>query len=272
MIGFMQGRLSPLINGKIQSFPWKFWKDEFPIANKNHFRLIEWTLDKSKLYKNPLMTKVGQKEIKFLSSKHNVSVQSLTGDCFMQEPFYKTSGLKRKVLLKDLSNIIESCDLLGIKYIVFPLVDNGKIENKEQERVLKDGLGQFDSILYTSGIKIIFESDFSPKRLNRFISGFSPDNYGINYDIGNSAANGFDMEDEIDAYGERILNVHVKDRLLHGATVPLGSGNADIPNVLKKLKAIGYNGNCILQTARADDGNHIGILCQYRNQLIEWMH
>ena len=271
MIGFKQGRLSPVVNGKIQAFPWDFWKDEFSIANENDFHLIEWTLDQSTLYKNPLMTEAGQEEIKSLSSKYNVSIQSLTGDCFMQEPFYKINGLNRKVLLKDLFNIIISCDLLGIKYIVFPLVDNGKLENSEQERVLKDGLGQFDSILSASGIKIIFESDFSPNRLNNFISGFSPYNYGINYDIGNSAANGFDSDDEIDAFGERILNVHVKDRLLNGATVPLGLGNADIPKVLKKLNAIGYNGNCILQTARAEDGNHIGAHCQYRDQLIKWM-
>ena len=86
-----------------------------------------------------------------------------------------------------------------------------------------------------------------------------------------SAASGFDSHDEIEAYGHRILNLHIKDRLLHGATVPLGSGNADIPKALKKLKSIGYNGNCILQTARAKDGNHIGTLCKYRDQLARWM-
>ena len=31
-IGFMQGRLSPLIGGKIQSFPWDNWECEFAIA------------------------------------------------------------------------------------------------------------------------------------------------------------------------------------------------------------------------------------------------
>ena len=101
--------------------------------------------------------------------------------------------------------------------------------------------------------------------------GFSSENYGINYDTGNSAALGFDSEEEIKAYGQRILNVHIKDRLLHGDTVPLGNGNADIPNVLKELNAINYNGNYILQTARAVDENHTGVLCQYRDQVIKWM-
>ena len=78
-------------------------------------------------------------------------------------------------------------------------------------------------------------------------------------------------EEEIKAYGRRILNVHIKDRILHGTTVPLGQGNADIPKVLKELDSIGYNGNFILQTARAVDENHTTILSQYRDQFIKWM-
>jgi len=30
-IGFMQGRLSPQVNGKIQAFPWSHWQSELPI-------------------------------------------------------------------------------------------------------------------------------------------------------------------------------------------------------------------------------------------------
>ena len=31
-IGFMQGRLSPLVNNQIQSFPLGNWENDFPIA------------------------------------------------------------------------------------------------------------------------------------------------------------------------------------------------------------------------------------------------
>ena len=99
MIGFMQGRLSPLVDGKIQAFPWDHWNNEFSIANKYGFNLIEWTLDQKRLYENPLMTEVGQKEIKGLSIKNKISIQSLTGDCFMQAPFYKVRGKNRENIL-----------------------------------------------------------------------------------------------------------------------------------------------------------------------------
>ena len=52
-IGFMQGRLSSIVGNKIQSFPWKNWKEEFKIGNKLNFKILEWTLDFKKLYSNP---------------------------------------------------------------------------------------------------------------------------------------------------------------------------------------------------------------------------
>ena len=270
-IGFMQGRLSPLVNGKIQAFPWDHWRDEFSIANEHGFKIMEWTLDQDELYENPLMTKDGQIEIRELSHKYEISISSLTGDCFIQAPFYKVTEKDRESLLQDLQNIITACGLLKIEFIVFPLVDNGSLENSEQEKTLLKGLALFEPDLRKYGIQIIFESDFIPDRLKYFINQFSTENYGINYDIGNSAALGYNPTEEFEAYGHRILNVHIKDRLLHGTTVPLGHGNADIPKVLKKLNAINYSGNYILQTARSADENHAGFLCQYRDQVLKWM-
>jgi L-ribulose-5-phosphate 3-epimerase len=270
-IGFMQGRLSPLVSGKIQAFPWNYWRDEFSIANENGFNIIEWTLDQSGLYKNPLMTDEGQKKIKDLCNKYDITIPSLTGDCFMQAPFYKVDGFNSESLLLDFRNIIISCGKLDVKYIVFPLVDNGRLETQKQKMMLKDGLALVDDLLFQTGIKIVFESDFPPDKLKYFISGFSLENYGINYDIGNSAALGYNSKEEISAYGDRILNVHVKDRILKGTTVPLGKGNANIPKVLKELSEINYDGNFILQTARAVNENHADVLCQYRDQVINWM-
>jgi hexulose-6-phosphate isomerase len=100
---------------------------------------------------------------------------------------------------------------------------------------------------------------------------FDPSVFGVNYDIGNSAALGFDPQEELLCYGERILNVHVKDRLLGGATVPLGTGNADFEKVFASLGALGYRGNYIMQTARANEGLHAAALAKYRNMIARWI-
>jgi hexulose-6-phosphate isomerase len=271
-IGFMQGRLSPLVDGKIQAFPWSQWREEFATARSHGFPLMEWTLDHDRLYENPVMTVKGRQEIASLSRESGVRVESLTGDCFMQAPFYKVEGAQRQQWFTDFRNVIDACLEAGIKWIVVPLVDNGRLEDARQVDRLKEGLAVAAPALSDHKAQIVFESDFPPERLKQFIDGLPADSFGINYDIGNSASLGFEPHEEIRAYGARIGNVHVKDRKLGGTTVPLGTGNADLPRVFRLLLDAGYAGNYILQTARASDGQHATALCSYRDMVKDWLH
>jgi len=108
-IGFMQGRLSPQVNGMIQAFPKEFWRDEFTVASKNGFYLIEWTLDHEGLAENPLIDPAQRPEVKRIAEGSGVRIGSLTGDCFMQAPFYKFSGRPRGLLIDELKRVIDSC-------------------------------------------------------------------------------------------------------------------------------------------------------------------
>ena len=47
--------------------------------------------------------------------------------------------------------------------------------------------------------------------------------------------------------------MHVKDRKLGGTTVPLGTGNADLDLVFKKLYENSYSGGLTMQAARGED-------------------
>ncbi|MDD5389725.1 MAG: sugar phosphate isomerase/epimerase [Gallionellaceae bacterium] len=270
-IGFMQGRLSPLIDGRIQCFPWPYWREEFPQAQQLGIRLMEWTLDQERLYENPLMTSEGQAEIRALCGKHGLAIPSLTGDCFMQAPFWKATGAERIALERDFIAVAQASVAVGITMMVVPLVDNGRLENAEQEDTLIAFLGEQTGFLAEHRLQVVFESDFGPEELARFIARLDPALFGINYDIGNSAALGFDPAAEIAAYGARIVNVHVKDRVLGGTTVPLGTGNADFETVFAHLARIGYRGNCIMQTARAGDGDHAAALSRYRDMIKGWL-
>ncbi len=270
-IGFMQGRLSPLIDGRIQCFPWPSWREEFPQAQRLGIRLMEWTLDQERLYENPLMTAEGQAEIRALCGKHELAIPSLTGDCFMQAPFWKATGVEWTALERDFLAVVQACAAVGITMMVVPLVDNGRLENAEQEDTLISFLQGQAGFLAEHGLQVGFESDFGPAELARFIARLDPALFGINYDIGNSAALGFDPAAEIATYGARIVNVHVKDRVLGGTTVPLGTGNADFETVFAHLARVGYRGNCIMQTARAADGDHAAALSRFRAMIQDWL-
>jgi L-ribulose-5-phosphate 3-epimerase len=270
-IGFMQGRLSAMVDGKIQAFPWGEWREEFPRAKALGLGRMEWTIDQDRLRDNPLTTGSGQTEIRELSRQNALRISSLTGDCFMQAPFWKTSGDAQKALIADLDLVLASCSTLGAEFVVIPLVDNGKIEKAEQEEALLAVLLERSASLSRQGVKIVFESDLPPADLAQFIEKLPAEVFGINYDTGNSASLGYDCAEEISAYAPRILNVHVKDRLRGGTTVPLGTGAAELSKAIRLIENSGYAGQYILQTARAADGNHAGALAQYRDMTVRWL-
>src|SRR5581483_11509750 len=100
------------------------------------FGRMEWTLDQERLRDNPLMTAAGRSEILRLALENAVEIPSLTGDCFMQAPFWKATGKTQQALLADLDLVLASAAALGIEFIIVPLVDNGRIESPEQAGIL----------------------------------------------------------------------------------------------------------------------------------------
>jgi hexulose-6-phosphate isomerase len=270
-VGFMQGRLSPPVDGRIQAFPRDRWREEFALADGADLRIMEWTLDHKELQQNPLMTAGGRREIRRLSDLHGVAVPSLTGDCFMQAPFWKASGDRRRKLEGVVLAVLDACHTVGITTVVLPLVDQGSLADEaEEELLVKFLLGRVED-LDRSGLQVAFESDLAPCNLAAFIERFPSGLFGINYDIGNSASLGFDPVEEFAAYGTRIVNVHVKDRYLGGTTVALGEGDADFEAVYTGLSDLGYSGNFILQTARDPGGRHLSSLVRFRDMTVDWM-
>ena len=178
----------------------------------------------------------------------------------MENPFWKANYSE---VLRNMKKLISSMPSVGAFLLVIPLVDNSSLVNNE-----KDVLAFFEMLyddLIENKIQIAFELDLNPTRTLNFIDLFDSRYFGINYDIGNSASLGFDPEEEIASYGYRIKNVHVKDRILGGKTVPLGEGHADLGKVFGLLNNLNYTGNYILQTARPADGNDYKAMRKYSN-------
>lgn len=267
-IGFILGRLSPVENGRIQSFPWANWKKEFELANQNGINLIEWTVDTPTLSKNPIATSNLIREIADISLEHKIEIPSVTCDLFMENPPWKSDvQILENVLIQIMSNM----KFISAKMLVIPLVDNSSITDTTALDILIKFFERIGSCIEENNIQICFESDFSPSKLAHFISKFPGENFGINYDIGNSASLGFHPVEEIKSYGSRILNVHVKDREIGGPSVPLSKGSADFDLVFKSLSENRYSGNFILQTARSTEGEHLSALLKYRSMVRDWI-
>ena len=267
-IGFMQGRLSPIRNGRIQSFPWETWEGEFETASRIQIRKMEWTIDSENFDSNPLLTSAGKEKIKSLMSLFNLEIPSVTCDYFMENPPWKTDP---DGTFRGIESILAGMSEIGAKILVIPLVDNSSLIDSKTYYQTLHFFSRVSGLLGASDLKIAFETDLGPERFADFMSEFAEERYGVNYDIGNSASLGFNATEEFTAIGPRVINVHVKDRALGGTTVPLGTGNADFPTVFRCLNDHGYVGNLIMQTARAHDGKHAEVLTTYREQIVRWM-
>ena len=240
-IGFMQGRLSPIYKNKIQSFPWNYWKKEIEIAKKNSYNLMEWTLDYPNLKYNPIISST--KDTFHFLKKNRLKVESVTCDFFMQKPFFKNHSTK------DLYFILNKLQKTKIKKIIIPLVDNSSLKNKKDIRNVIRKFKEIN-IFFKKKFIFLFESDFKPQKLQKFIKQFPIENFGINYDVGNSASLNYSLNEEFNLYAKYIKNIHLKDRILNGKTIRFGKGNVNFKKFFKLIKRYKYKDNLILQPAR----------------------
>jgi len=266
--GVMQGRLTPIIENRIQIFPKKNWEIEFQRAKDLDLKYIEWTLDYDTFKYNPILKKSGINKIRHLSNKTSVKVKSLTGDCFMQKPFWKTH--RNNKLIKDFKKILVSCNKVGIKYIIVPLVDNGSIEDEKTEKSLIQIFKKLKTQIKKKKIQILFESNFSPKKLKKFMLNFDKSIFGINYDLGNSASKNYNFNSE-KKYFKFVKNIHLKDRRKYGHTVRFGDGNANFKKMFSYLIKNKNKYDFTLQPARSKcnkDIEEIKLNIEYIKQLL----
>ena len=252
-IGIMQGRLLPKIDGRIQCFPADQWRDEFPLAEQAGLQLIEWIYEIYGADKNPLGTDEGIAELKTLSVRHGIAVHSLCADYFMDRPLLanpEESG-------KKLSWLLGRCHLAGIRRIILPFVDASRLADSAAEKALIDLLRPFASEAEPLGIELHLETDLPPVRFANLMARLPEPVFKVNYDSGNSASHGYNVTQEFEAYGSRIGSLHIKDRVLGGSTVPLGTGNADFKALRAALDAGEFTGDVILQVARGEDGDEV---------------
>ena len=251
-IGIMQGRLSPRIDGKIQAYPASTWQKEFEIAQEIGYAAIEWIVEKP-VESNALMTDFGKAEIKRVIASTGVRIDYVCADIFMQQPLVRMTEEIKSQNKDYLLEILKNAKEVGALGVEIPFVDNSSIKNENEKQELIDAMQDAFKLAKDLDLKISLETDLPPKEFKELLENIGLNYVLANYDIGNSASLGFDPREELENYGLRILNVHVKDRKLGGTTVPLGTGNAKIDYVFLKLKDIGYSGGLTMQAARGDN-------------------
>ena len=256
-IGAMQGRLVPKYQGRYQAFPIGMWQDEFKVAKECGLDLIEFILDFNDADKNPLLKSGGIDEIVNISRDTGVSVQTICADYFMEAPLHSNDNKVVEESLKVLEKLLEAAKVLKVTDIVIPCVDQSSLKTKEAVDEFVKQVAKIIPIIEKENINLSLETDLAPKPFIELLNKLNSKNISVNYDIGNSAALGFDSDKELELYGDRITDIHIKDRALGGGPVILGEGNADFVKFFRKLKEFDYQGPFIMQAYRDDEGVEI---------------
>ena len=250
----MQGRLLPKYDGHYQAHPVGYWPEEFPIAAELGLDCIEFILDFNDAKQNPLLSKEGIKEIQAVSAQTGVKVLSVCADYFMEAPLHsyyeKTAYQSEEVLYR----LLKTAKELDIRDIVIPCVDQSSIQDEKMRHRFQEVISGLVSTAEQYGVNLALETDLNPKQFDDLLSQLPYECLTVNYDIGNSASLGYEFNEELNIYGDRISDIHIKDRALDGGSVKLGSGNANIPGFFKLLENYNYKGPFIMQAYRDDEG------------------
>ncbi|HEC25931.1 MAG TPA: sugar phosphate isomerase/epimerase [Gammaproteobacteria bacterium] len=258
----MQGRLLPRYQRRYQAHPLGYWQEEFPIAKSLGLDCIEFILDYNDAERNPLLQMGGMDAIHKIAEETGVRVQTVCADYFMEAPLHSTN---EAVILRSqgvLMRLLETVRPLGVTDIVIPCVDQSSLKDGASQRKFVNNMLPFVEHAEKLDINLALETDLPPEPFAELLDQFDSRCVSVNYDIGNSAALGFNPVEELKCYGERITDIHIKDRVLGDGSVMLGDGDSDFNLFFSTLMEYHFNGPFVMQTYRDDEGIEV-----FRKQL-----
>jgi hexulose-6-phosphate isomerase len=243
-LGVLQGRLSKSVDNKIQEFPHSTWKKEFEYLSDLNLVGIEWLITPANNFDNP-----------FFNEKNlPTNILSVCVDTMVNPLFYEKSFLE-----KNLTPILNRMYELEIKKIIIPLLEDSDITDYNIKSLF------LERILNVSNkfkeIDFCFEFECNKEIVYDFVN--NDEKFYITYDTGNFTSFYKEKINHIDLikyFGNKIKNVHIKDRTYYGKTKELGLGNTNFKDIFIGLKDINYNENLILQLAREVEGNEFSYL------------
>lgn len=270
-IGIMQGRLLPSEDQRIQCFPSRGWREEFSLAAAAGIESIEWIYEAYGKLVNPVTSSEGVTEIRALSSRWGVSVVSLCADILIDCPLFRGPKVDVRRSVGVVHWLLSRSREAGMERLVLPFVGANEVRTQQELEMAAGYIEEWAGEAEALGVEIHLETSLDPRRFVWLLDRLPSHVVKVTYDIGNSVQFGFDVREEMSAYGERVGSVHVKDSMRHGSTVPLGDGEADFKYCFQYFASIGYQGDYVLQAARLHDLDEVELAKRYRAFILSYL-
>ena len=245
-IGIMQGRICPDQLDKLQVYPTQNWQQEFCAAKKIGFGYIELLYGRDESAINPLVNTSCLDGISEVISQNDFKIHSICADYFTKVNFIEDSD---SMTWAKLIGLLDSSVKLKAKFLIVPFFDRNFSSDPGYLKCFLEKSKDCVRNSCDNRVEICIETSSSAKEMLEAINETGSD-VKVCYDLGNAAALGYDVREEIASLGDRIALVHIKDRIKNGGpNVPLGQGDVDFELSFQALKEINYNGDFTLETA-----------------------
>jgi L-ribulose-5-phosphate 3-epimerase len=179
----------------------------------------------------------------YVAAARRAGVAIVGGACQFRRPL-KTEPVAA-IVLHDWIEVIHN---VGGKVLLVPFFGKANIVDvnvKEEFDRLVAVLKELGPRAEKLGVTLGLENTLSAADNMKILDAVASPAVRIYYDIGNSTQNGYPVVQEIRMLGkDRICEMHIKD----GKNL-LGHGQIDLPAVAEAVRAIGYGGWLVLETA-----------------------
>jgi len=229
------------------------WEAEFNIAKQFGFYSIEWIFELNNYKNNPIWTETGRRKICEIVTSSGVGIESVCADYFLKSPFYRVTEDVRSDNICLLQTLIRYSSEIGAKTILLPVLEDSEIRDDDERKLLQDAIDQCIPFLEEYEIKLGIEAELPAREYLELVSYFNSPYVGAYYDSGNCAAKGFDMREDVQILSDKLMNIHLKDRLVGGQSTYLGCGACNFEGALPMLVKQGYEGLLVMQAYFGND-------------------
>lgn len=273
-VGVVQGRLLPQLGSFIQDFPTGRWLEEMQLASTVGCRHVEWIVTDDDSSMSALRATTPD-DMTYIRTHLGVDVDTVCYDAIVTGEVPTLDAHFDR--LKDLIDVAFG---RGFRRVVLPLLERASIRLPSRRRHAARMLGRLalyidevwrreardtlqlsdprrcvevlpDDLHAPSGLfSISLETDMSASELAtmKVLAHTS-----VTLDTGNLLRLGYDIEEHLDAYGDAVDNVHVKDCTRGGRSVLLGSGDLT-KGLLRRVVEATRATRVTLQAARPPTG------------------
>jgi len=245
-LGIIQGRLShPREGHQTTSIKWKTEIEEAISLGLNH---VEWIIDTDTLLSNPLL--LGEVPDILFNNISSVCLDNIVDKRIFEYEFFD-------------ENIIDVCkklDNVGFRKVTLPILEESRVEKDGDLGYLCRNLTRVCELF--PNFRFFIECDNNSKTVNTILD--SHNNLNATYDTGNITAMNFDHDMYISEIGDKIKNVHLKDRQKNsGKSLGMFKGDTHFDSIFQKLSEVGYDGIFTLQMARGIPGSEKETIMNY---------